>query len=323
MTTKGRLLELLESSRGEYLSGAAIAEKLCVTRTSVWKAAKSLRKEGYAISAVTNRGYMLKDDTDVLSAEGVNSYRKGGFSGADIEVYKCVGSTNALLRERAEAGAPEGTVILAAEQTAGRGRKGRSFFSPHDTGLYLSLLLRPDLPAERAVLITTAAAVAVCEAIEAVTGIPAGIKWVNDIFAGGKKVCGILTEASFSMESGGLSYAILGVGINVYEPEGGFPDELRDIAGALLKMRRADARCRIAAEFLDRFFEIYRKLDSAEYVEEYRKRSIALGRRVSVLSPDGVKSAEAIDVDDECRLIVRYEDGTVSALSSGEISIKL
>jgi len=323
MAIKNRLVELFENRKGEYVSGEAIAKELGVTRTAVWKAVRSLQDDGYPITAVPNKGYMLSGDTDVISSAGICKYLGGLSPLPDIEVYRTVTSTNSILRQKAEVGAGEGTVVVASEQTAGRGRLGRSFFSPADTGLYISVLLRPALPAERSTLITTAAAVAVCDAIEAVSNARPGIKWVNDVFIDGRKVCGILTEASFHMESGRLEYAVLGVGINVYEPENGFPDDIRDIAGSLFPKRIPDARNRLAAEFLRRFMGIYENLDTAAFVDEYRRHSLAIGRQVTVISARGSRPAEAIDVDEECRLIVRYRDGQTDVLSSGEISIKL
>lgn len=178
------------------------------------------------------------------------------------------------------------------------------------------------------------AAVAVCEAIEAVSGEKAQIKWVNDIYVRGRKVCGILTEGSFGLESGLLEYAVLGIGINVYQPDGGFPEELRGIAGAVFDSRQDDAKNRMTAEFLNRFFVYYGSdnyyrtaqhgtgVEVADYVEEYRRRSLVIGKQIVVLSANEAKDAVAIGVDDECRLLVRYADGTEACLSSGEISIR-
>ena len=321
MPTKDAVLELLEKSRGEYISGAAAAEALGITRTAVWKAVRTLQDEGYDITAATNRGYMLAADSDVLSPQRIRELLIGVIPPEQIHVHRCVTSTLDLAKKLAEQGAPEGTVIIASEQTAGRGRRGRSFYSPAGTGVYISILLRPALPAERAVLITTATAVAACEAIEGVTGETAGIKWVNDIFVRGRKVSGILTEASFSMESGSLDYAAMGIGLNVYPPEGGFPEDIADTAGSILRDRQPDARSRLAADFVKRFMDIYSGLSEAGFVAEYRRRSIVPGRRISVISASGTRPAEALDIDGECRLVVRYDDGETAALSSGEISI--
>ncbi|MBO4831388.1 MAG: biotin--[acetyl-CoA-carboxylase] ligase, partial [Oscillospiraceae bacterium] len=278
MPTKDSVLELLEKNRGAYISGAAAADALGITRTAVWKAVKVLQDEGYEITAATNKGYMLAEDSDVLSPSLIKQLLDGAIPPERIEVSRCVSSTLDVAKKLAEQGAPEGTVIIAQEQTAGRGRRGRKFFSPRDTGVYISILLRPALPAERAVLITTATAVAACDAIESVTGVSAGIKWVNDIFVSGKKVSGILTEASYSMESGCLDYAALGIGLNVYPPKGGFPEEIAGTAGSILRSRQPDARSRLAAAFVRRFMEIYADLDSAGFVDEYRRRSVVIGK---------------------------------------------
>ena len=228
------------------------------------------------------------------------------------------------MKEQAAAGAPEGTAILAGAQTQGRGRIGRSFYSPSDTGIYLSILLRPnDCSPLQATKLTTMAAVAACEAIEAAARRSAQIKWVNDIFIDGKKVCGILTEASFGLESGHLDYAVLGIGFNAYTPEGGFPENIESIAGSIFLRRENDGKNRLAADFLNHFMDLYSCRDDHAYVEKYRQRSLVLGKRIRILSPSGTIFATALDVDDQCRLVVRYDDGSTQALSSGEISIRL
>lgn len=211
MTLKDKIIELLDFNRGAYLSGEEIAAMLNVTRASVWKAVKSLQKEGYEISAVTNKGYCLSEYTDILSLPGISKYLSTEAGELCIEVHKKVDSTNTMMRQRAVSGSAEGCVIIAGEQTNGRGRFGRSFYSPSDTGIYMSLLLRPTLTTDNSVLITTSAAVAVCEAIEKILSKTPQIKWVNDIYIDGKKVCGILTEASLGLESGMLEYVVLGI----------------------------------------------------------------------------------------------------------------
>ena len=324
MTTKEKLLELLEGSREVYLSGEELAKTLAVSRAAVWKAVRRLQREGYPIDAVTNRGYRLSRGGDRLSAPGIRKYLKREYRGLPITVEEEIPSTNTALRALAEAGAPEGTVYLAQGQTGGRGRMGRSFYSPAGTGLYLSLLLRPvSWKPARAAQLTAAAAAAMCEAIREVTGKEPGIKWVNDILLDGKKVCGILTEASFSMESGVLEYAVLGLGVNVYPPEGGFPKELEGVAGALLDAPGEDVRNRLAGEFLNRFLAGYERPEDRSFLDTYRRRSVAVGREVTALSGGHERRAFAYAVDDDCRLLVRYDDGTEQALSYGEIRIAI
>ena len=324
MGMKENLLALLEENKGAYFSGEELARRLCVSRTAVWKGINSLRKEGYEIHAVQNRGYSLAADTDRLSAAGIRKYLSPECKSLEVEVMNTVDSTNGWVRRQAEEGAAEGYVAVAAGQTKGRGRVGRSFFSPSDTGVYMSILLRPlRYPPKEAVKITTMAAVAVCRAIEEVSGRQAQIKWVNDIFVDGKKVSGILTEASVGLEEGVLDYGVLGIGLNAYLPPDGFPGELGETAGAVFGERQSDGKNRLAAGILNHFMEIYRKRDEADYAAEYRQRSMVLGREIRVMFPDHPRKALALDVDRDCRLVVQYEDGEIESLSSGEISVRI
>ncbi|MBR5967587.1 MAG: biotin--[Lachnospiraceae bacterium] len=324
MNTKEKLLELFEHNTGEYLSGEEIAAKLDISRTAVWKAVNALRTDGCNIDAVPNRGYRLVSDADVLSGNGIRKYLDASLAQMKIDVYAVTDSTNIRVREAALSGASEGFAAIAGSQTAGRGRLGRSFYSPSGTGLYLSLLLRPaSLPSQQTIKITTLAAVAACEAIEAVSDRKAMIKWVNDIFIDGRKVSGILTEASFSLESNTADYVILGIGFNILTPDGGFPDEIKNIAGSIFTAPQKDIRNRLAAEFINRFMKSYHAPSFGGYEKKYRERSLAVGRTVDVLLPEGPKEALVLDVDDDCRLLVEYPDGTRDSLYSGEVSIKL
>ncbi len=323
MTTKEKLLGLLEENRGCYFSGEEIARALCVSRTAVWKAVKALQSEGYTIDAVTNRGYCLSAETDILSLQGMEKYLEPDHRELSIHVLPTAVSTNALVREAAENKAPEGYTVIAGEQTEGRGRYGRRFFSPPDTGIYLSILLRSaHYTARQAVRITTMAAVAMCEAIEEVSGEQAAIKWVNDLYVRGKKVCGILTEASFSLENGELEYIVLGVGVNVYPPENGFPAELSAVAGAVADQPRGDLKNRLAAAFLNRVLWYYRLRDRSDYIGSYRSRSFVVGKQVTVSLPGQSRSGLARGIDDECRLIVEYDGGETASLSYGEIEVQ-
>ena len=324
MTTKEMILQLFEEHRGVYFSGEEIAKKLSVSRSAVWKAVKNLQSEGYEIDAATNKGYRLSESTDIISFQGIQKYLNDDLKKMDIKVLPSVTSTNTLLKERANEGALEGCMVLANEQTKGRGRVGHAFYSPDGTGIYMSLLLRPEQFSERqAVRITTMAAVAVCEAVEAVSDEKAEIKWVNDIFVRGKKICGILTEGSFDMESGKMDYAVLGAGINVYEPEGGFPGDIDHIAGAVFRKRQQDVKNRMIAEFLNRFFDYYKNSDYTEYVEAYRNRSMVIGKDVVCMLGDKKRNARVLGIDDDCHLLIQYEDGTEDNYSSGEISIRI
>ncbi|MCR4591468.1 MAG: biotin--[acetyl-CoA-carboxylase] ligase [Lachnospiraceae bacterium] len=329
MNTKEQILEILDKSRDRYLSGSALSRELGLTRAAVWKAVRQLSGEGYEIES-SRQGYRLGGNSDALSEYSLRKYLGEEASLFDLTVFQETGSTNDYLKKQAPGltgedspgGGGKWHAVIASSQTAGRGRKGRSFLSPPGTGVYLSILLRPETDAGTATRITTAAAVAACLAIEENTDEKPVIKWVNDVFIRGKKVCGILTEASLDMESGNIEWAVMGIGFNIYEPEGGFPDELKDIAGAVSGRRENDLRSRIAAGFLKRFTALCLDLNNAVFQEEYRKRCFLIGQNINVLSGNSVKPAQALDIDSECHLIVRYEDGTEEALSSGEVSVR-
>ena len=240
------------------------------------------------------------------------------------EIFPVLDSTNRKVREQASAGAPEGYTAIALQQTAGKGRRGHHFYSPAGTGIYMSLLLRPaHLSAQDASRLTTTAAVAACEAIEAVSGKEALIKWVNDIFVNGKKAAGILTEASISVENGLLEYAVLGIGINALPPEDGFPDDIRDIAGAVFDRPAGDGKNRLAAEFLNRFMSYYHTPQDAVLYSRYRERCFVIGRTVQILSANGSRTAKVLGLDEDFRLSVEYENGEKEALISGELSVKI
>lgn len=324
MDLKAQVLESLERNKGQYVSGNDLAEKLYVSRNAVWKAIKTLKDDGHDIQAVTNKGYCLAQHSDVLSKASIEKHL-GTFSGTfNIEVFKTLGSTNTYLKERASRGSLEGTVIVAEEQSGGRGRQGRGFYSPGGTGIYFSLLLRPKAKATDATLITTAAAVAVAESIETITGVPAKIKWVNDVFCHGKKVCGILTEGSFDMESGGMEYVVLGIGVNVTKPEAGYPNEIDKVASALYETVNAEAgiRSRLIAEILKCFWGCYEHMVDKEFLSKYKARSFIIGQDINVITGEASRKAIALDIDNNCHLIVQFEDGKIEALTAGEVSIR-
>lgn len=324
MNIKQKVLSVLEANRGKNISGAKLAEELSVSRNAIWKAIKALEEDGYRITAVTNKGYCLSDNNDILSAQSISKYLKEETKNLRIEVHKTINSTNTFLKTLGEQGEAEGKVILAEEQTNGRGRMDRKFYSPAQTGIYMSILLRPTFSAQESLFITTSAAVAVAEAIERVAGCEAKIKWVNDIFCNDKKVCGILTEASLDLENSKLKYAVLGIGLNVLNPQDGFPEGLKEIATAVYdeKSYTADKRSQVAAEILNRFWSYYKTIEQKTFLEEYKKRSFLIGREIDVIFHDSTKKAVALDIDEECRLIVKLEDGNITTLSSGEVSIR-
>ncbi|MBO5512969.1 MAG: biotin--[acetyl-CoA-carboxylase] ligase [Mogibacterium sp.] len=321
--TKTKLLELFESNRGSFISGEKIAECLNISRTAVWKAVNSLRRDGYQISAVTNKGYCLAENSDIISAQGIQQYLSDICSNVKIEVFSETDSTNMVCRNKANDGEQESYVAVASRQTGGRGRNGRSFFSPADTGLYLSILIRPnEQPDSVSLGLTTMAAVAACEAIEKVSGKHCDIKWVNDVLLDNKKVCGILCEASYALEDQKLFAVVVGLGINVYPPKEGFPEEIKDIAGTVFDQSETGIRNQLAAEIINRFMAYYKHVTENGYQGEYIKRSIVPGKDIEVHAHGEVRPAHALAIDDTCGLMVRYEDGSAETLHFGEVSIK-
>lgn len=398
MSVKERVLLLLEENKNAPLSGEEIAEQLQCTRAAIWKAVKTLQGEGYKIEGVNNKGYTLKTSPDVLSKAFIeDKVREAGF---DIEIItkSSVDSTNTQLKAMASAGKTNDCVMIAEEQTAGKGRRGRSFYSPSNTGIYISFLLHPHVPVYEASTLTTLSATAEAIAIENVLKYfncnssvadsanksdaantdseqsacqSVQIKWVNDIYMRGKKVSGILTEASTSIEDGTLEFAVPGIGINLYEPEGGFPEEIKNVAGAVFtdNIQRENLRNMIASELIINFLKFYydakNKTDikissisdiengnpannsgaasstnatqltppqgtiSRSYIDEYKKRSIVIGKEVTILTPDHEQidgphaKAKVIDINNDCHLLLRYEDGTEEYMSSGEISVRM
>lgn len=323
MSVKDEVLKELENNKGDYISGGQLADNLGVSRNSVWKAIKALEKSGYEINAIPNKGYCLAEKNDILSSYSIKQHLKNPH--LDISVFSSVTSTNTILKEMAEQGAKEGTVIIAEEQTAGRGRTGKQFYSPKGTGIYISILLRPDIPAEESLFLTPSAAVATARAIEDVSDKRALIKWVNDIYLEDKKTCGILTEGAFNVETGKLDYAIVGIGINVCIPDGGFPDNIKDIATAIFDKQTdsINKRSILIANLLDYFMEYYKDFKSKSYVKEYIERSMIIGKTITVIEGSKTSVAKAIDIDKNCRLKVQFEDGTTKWLSSGEVSTKI
>ncbi len=322
MNIRDEILKELENHKGDYVSGGQLSKTLSVSRNAIWKAINRLKKDGYDIAAVPNRGYCLSPDNDILSVQSISKYLKHSL---DIEVVPVVSSTSTVLKERAAQGAPHGTVLIAKEQTAGRGRMGKQFFSPVGTGIYFSILLRPDIPAAESLFLTTSAAVAVARAIEDVSSRKAGIKWVNDVYIENKKVCGILTEASFNIETNRLDYAVVGIGINICAPEGGFPKEIENIATAVFENQAESVNQSsvLIAHVLNYFFDYYKDFQNQSYVDEYIRRSIIIGKDICVIDGTQKTDALALKIDKNCRLKVRFDNGTEKWIHSGEVSIKL
>ena len=323
MAVKDAVLQALERARGERLSGGRLAQQLGVSRAAVHKAIAALRAGGMAIDGVPGEGYRLAAADDSLTAAGVQALLDTRCIGRDMAVAPSLTSTNTVIKER-YLDRPHGFVLLAEQQTGGRGRLGRTFASPAQTGVYQTILLHPTLPLAHIQLATIAAAVAVAEAVEQTAGCARQIKWVNDVLHEGRKLAGILTEATIEGESGAVSALLVGIGVNL-RPNPAWPDDVRAVAGALGEFGRVPRRAELAAAVLNRFERAYALLEQGradELLHAYRSRLCCLGKPIRVISPAGTYPADCVGLDDSGHLLVRDADGRTRTLSSGEISIR-
>ncbi len=313
LSTKQALLQALSEAEGRYISGQQLAEQLGISRAAVHKAAAALTAQGYVLEAVSRRGYRLVGG-DPFCADVLGDYP------APVHLYEKLESSNQTAKQLALAGAPHGTLVLTDQQSAGRGRLGRRFESPAGKGVYLSLILRADIPAADAQAVTVCAAVAVCRAVKKLCGLELSIKWVNDLYYHGKKVCGILTEAGADLESGRLEWLVVGIGLNLTAAPEDFPEELRRIAGSLFPgspspVSRVGLAGTIARELLA-------LCPAFDCLDEYRSRCFVPGHWVTVCTGNETYAALALSIDDKGRLVVRRENGRTEALRHGEVSIR-
>lgn len=322
--SKPTLLSLLEAHRGELISGQELADTLGISRAAVSKGIKRLRSSGYHIDSFKGEGYLLSSLDDTLSAPAIQKHLQTVRLGRTLTLFECLPSTNTYLKELALNGtAVNGLTVIANKQTQGRGRFSRNFYSPGDTGIYMSCLLRPEsLPIDRLPLITVAAATAVCSAIEKCTGISPSLKWVNDLYLNRKKLGGILTEAQMELENGQLSFAVVGIGLNIHPSD--FPKEISEIATALTDLDAHADRNRIIASILNELEYCLELLlhDPEKLTEEYRSRIFHFGETVTVHRADGSFEVVAVDITEKGELIV-MKDNEKIILNSGEVSIKL
>ncbi len=319
---KTEILTMLRE-RGSYVSGQEICEHFGVSRTAVWKAVNQLKKEGYHIEAVQNRGYLLTEEGDVFSGLELESRMTTGWVGHPVLFYESIDSTNLRAKLAAENGAVQGTLLAADMQTAGRGRRGRSWISPPGTNVYYTLLLKPEYPADRVSAVTLVMALAVAEGICATCGLKADIKWPNDIVVGGKKVCGILTE--MSVEQDYIHYVVIGVGINVALQE--FAPEVAQTATCLQQeCGRKVSRSALVANIMKAFerdYEIFLKtLDMSGLLAEYNELLVNRGREVRVLDPKGEFTGTSAGINEKGELLVELADGTVVPVYAGEVSVR-
>lgn len=259
-------------------------------------------------------------DNDIITKDGIEKHLSSPYP---IEILENVDSTNRYLKKISCGDTVEGYTVIAIKQTNGHGRFNRKFHSPENSGIYMSILLKPTITADTAVLVTSAAAVAVCEAIEICCHTKAQIKWVNDIIVNSKKVCGILAEGKINPETQKFESIIIGIGLNVYSPTNGFAEEIKDVAGAVAHKETKGLKNKLIAEIINRLVSYSHQLSKKTFLKNYKRRNIVIGKTVTIIKGDVKKTAKAIDIDDSCRLLVEFQDKTKTLLDSGEISLRL
>jgi len=321
-TRKTEVLQLLRDSR-DYVSGQQICESFGISRTAVWKIINQLKEEGYEIEAVQNKGYHLTGAPDVLSLSELKTRIKTKMAGSHLLYFDVVGSTNIEAKKQAENGAPEGLLVVADKQEAGRGRRGRSWESPAGANIFMTLLLRPSFSPGKASMITLVMAVSVAQAVSEAAGLTAKIKWPNDVVVNKKKVVGILTE--LTMETDYIQYLVCGVGINVNQMS--FPETIAQTATSLyLEGGRQVNRAGLIEKVMERFeenYEIFLKTeDMSGLTEPYNRLLVNKGERVRVLDPKGEYDGLSHGINEIGELIVEKQDGSVENVYAGEVSVR-
>ena len=327
-----KILKYLKSVKDQYVSGEELSDMFGMSRTAIWKRMESIKEEGFNIEAVTKKGYRLIKEEPACVRDApygrlaIQSELSGSAFGHDLKFLQETDSTNQVLKKMAAQNAPEGTVVISEMQSAGRGRRGRAWWSSPNRGIWMSILLRPNLHPSSVQTLTLAASLAVMQALKPFKIDGMGIKWPNDILINGKKVCGILTELSAEAEK--VDWVIIGIGLNVNHSEADFPDDISSVATSLRMNVTKNAlldRSVIAANIIDELEKVYRcflEKGPAWVVHEWKKYNITLGKRIKIINQQGEVNAEAIDITEEGRLIVRDENGNKLELYSGEISIR-
>ncbi|WP_156774350.1 biotin--[acetyl-CoA-carboxylase] ligase [Fictibacillus arsenicus] len=318
---KEALLHMLAENEGEFVSGQQISENLNCSRTAIWKHISELRKSGYSIEAVQKRGYRLLTSPDLVTAEEVSLYTGNGTFGKKVTYKTSVKSTQEIAHSLAREGALEGSIVLADEQTGGRGRLGRAWQSPSGTGIWMSLILRPEIPLQKAPQLTLLIAVAASRAIEKVTGLEAAIKWPNDLLIKGKKVAGILTELQAEADS--IHSVIVGIGMNVNQEKKHFTEEISEIATSLaIEGGKTYKRAEIAGAVLQEIENLYRSYlvkGFAVIKLLWEARAYSLGKRITARSVTGSITGYAKGITDEGVLLLEDDNGEIHSIYSADI----
>lgn len=321
---KSEILRLLKKSGHEFISGQDISKKLGISRTAIWKYINQIRADGYEIESISNRGYRLVSSPDILTLEEIEAYLNTNFIGRNIIHFDSIESTNSIAKKLGDSDEANGSIVISEEQTNGRGRLGRSWISPKHKGIWMSILLKPNLNPVDAVNLTQTAAAAVVKATEEL-GIKTLVKWPNDIVISNKKVCGILTEMNAELTK--INYVVVGLGINVNIDEWSFPEDIKD-TGTSLKIQTGSSinRQELTARILNNFEKLYTKFTDENNIEASinicRENSAVIGKDVMIINREKCIEAHVIDIDNKGRLLVKYADGRLDNIISGEISIR-
>jgi BirA family biotin operon repressor/biotin-[acetyl-CoA-carboxylase] ligase len=322
---KGEILRLLKNNAPEFISGELICRQLGVSRAAIWKHISALRGDGYIIKAQTNAGYRLESSPDRLYPEEVRSDLGTTILGRQIHYFDSLGSTNAVAKDLAREGCAEGALVLAEEQNGGRGRLGRGWFAPHARGIWASLVLRPAVSPADVPQLTLITAVALARALRRETLLPVGIKWPNDLLAGGKKICGILTEMSADMDR--VNYAVVGFGLNVNIRREDFPPELSTIATSLcIEAGKIFSRLALLKAILDELENKYLtwlNQGFAPLLTEWREMCVTIDCPVTVHTLKERWDGYAEGVNESGALLVRTPGGELRCLIAGEVSLRI
>lgn len=320
--TKDKLLALLMDAE-DYLSGEALSEQLGVSRTAIWKAVKSLKEEGFDISSVRNRGYLIQETSSELTESAVKSHLSPESCIKQVKVYDTIDSTNTEGKRLYQAGLRQAALIVAKEQTKGKGRRGRTWASPKDEGIFMSLLLMPDIDPTQASMLTLVAGLAVCQAIEALMAIKPMIKWPNDIVVEGRKVGGILTEMSAEMDY--VHHVIVGMGINANQST--FHESIVDMAVSLKQICGQPVnRPALIGRITEHFEALYNRFieegDLSFMTKAYNERCINVGAQLKVISRQGDTLGTGLGICPSGTLQIRQADGTITEVNAGEVSVR-
>ena len=319
------IVELLKKAGDNFISGESIAGELGISRTAVWKHIQKLRGNGYAIISRERRGYKLEDAPDLLLPSEIQIGLDTQIIGKEMEYRPAVDSTNRLAKALAYHGAQDGTIVVAEEQTGGKGRLERKFFSPRGKGIWFSVILRPNFLPHEAPKCTLMAAVAVAEAM-ARFNLKAEIKWPNDIMFDGRKLVGILTEITGELAK--ITYIVVGVGINVNISRDEFPEELQSVAASLSEINGGEiSRVQFFRALLEEFDKLYRQVNASGFedvLKLWRKYNVTLGKNVRVISAGDkgeIFTGKAVDLNSDGALIVETAQG-LRTIYAGDVSIR-